>query len=305
VRELEFVNISNFEKAIQLAQNIVKISKKDYKINFSLKVSFTAKLIKTSQLDDVVDLATDFQKIKCPKTLYLNHGHFITARGVDYVIDQLKNKQSSNRAIISLINQEIILNSGDNPIPSFMILQFSLEDNVLFVTCYFRALEVAKFLRINLEEIRLIINSIYNSIGKIHKVKLHIFAFRAYINKNINPLVRPEIELLDEKIILKLMEKKPDKIAHLLKQKLTDSTVIENRSIKIINDIVSNRVMNQDICEGFKKPYFVNKLQRCLDLCNKLMLLRKKTSHDKEISKLTKEYLSAIDVIIREIEKWL
>jgi thymidylate synthase len=100
-----------------------------------------------------VSLAKDYQNPVKPPSLYINHGEYITSDGIVHIINELKLKQTSNRALLSLINQEDIIGSGDNPIPSFMVLQFSLEGEELYVTTYFRALEVANFLNVNLEEI--------------------------------------------------------------------------------------------------------------------------------------------------------
>ena len=83
--------------------------------------------------------------------LHINHGSYI-GDGLEHIIDELKNKPSSNRALFSLISQKDISKSGDNPIPSFMIFQTCIDDNILYCSVYFRALEVSTFLRINTEE---------------------------------------------------------------------------------------------------------------------------------------------------------
>ena len=299
----EFIKIDNFEEVIEQAKKIINQSPKEYTINFSLKTEFHINLTKEPQLLDVQDLARNFQEYERPDTLYINHGEYIKSDGVEHVINELKNKHTGNRAIISLISQDHIFKSGDNPIPSFMVLQFSLEDKDLFVTTYFRALEVAKFLRINLEEIRLIINKIYQSMQTIKLVKLNIFAFRAYINQDINPLQRPKIELLPERRILKLMENKPEEIANLLEDKISHSTVVENNSLKIMNDIVNDSECNQNIHKCFKEACFKNFLSQCLKSSNELIKLRESASHGDNIDNLNQQYLHVLSKLIKEIQE--
>lgn len=298
----EFIQIEDFEDIIQQASQIISEPEKEYKLNFSLKIEFDVNLTKEPQLLDVVDLAKDFQEVNRPDQLYINHGEYIKSDGIKHVINELKNKHTGNRAIISLISQDDILKSGDNPIPSFMVMQFSLEDQDLFVTTYFRALEVTKFLRINLEEMRLIINKINQSIHTIKLVKLNIIAFRAYIKKDINPLKRPEIELLPERKILKLMENQPKEVANLLEDKNSPSTVIENNSLKIINDIVNDSDCNQNIHKCFKEACFKNFLSQCLKSSNELIKLRESTSHSDQIDILSQQYLDLLKNLIKEIQ---
>jgi ribonuclease BN (tRNA processing enzyme) len=299
----DFTPVTTFAEVIDLAKDVVTASKSEYILNFSVKVCFSANLLKASQLLDVVKLAEDFQDVNKPEYLYINHGHYITAKGLPHVVEELKNKHVGNRAIISLINQNDIIGSGDDPIPSFMILQFSLESDELYITTYFRALEVSKFLRINLEEIRLIGKTVLGSIRKFKTVKLNIFSFRAYINENINPLVRPKIELKDDIEILKLMEKRPKELCELLREKLTASTVVETRALKVMRDIANDPNKNQDTKACFKMEYTKRKLKECVELGTRLIELRKGSSHAGDIDEANTEYLKVLEELVREIEK--
>src|SRR4051794_35392915 len=128
----DFVKITRFEEALELARRIVAAFGKSYELNFSLKVSFDVELTKTAQLPDVESLAEDFQKFERPKRLHLSHGEFITEKGLPYIVDELRNKHTSNRAVMSLISQKDIIGKGDQPIPSFMVLQFGLEGDELY-----------------------------------------------------------------------------------------------------------------------------------------------------------------------------
>jgi hypothetical protein len=87
---------------------------------------------------------------------HLTHGaYFQGERGLDHVVHELKRRAGSRRALLSLVAMDHMLGSGDEPVPSFMILQFAVEAETLYATAYFRALEVTRFLPINLTEIAL------------------------------------------------------------------------------------------------------------------------------------------------------
>jgi hypothetical protein len=149
----------------------------------------------------------------------------------------------------------------------------------------------------------LIIGKIYYSIKTITKIKLHVFAFRAYANDRQTPLQRPRIELLDEINILKLMEKKPVELGGLLREKLGQSTVIENKSLKVMHAIVNDKTKNQDIMACFKTDYFKKQLSNCVDVSSELIELRKAASHNKEIGELYDDFVRVLTIIIGEIEK--
>lgn len=301
--EDEFCEIKNFEEILEQAREKVSSSIKDYTLNFTLKVSFNSVLVKTPQLLDFFEIAQEFQNLNKPETLYINHGQYIGPHGITHVINELRNKHTSNRALISLISQKDIVDSDDLPIPSFMILQFSLEEDNLYVTTYFRALEISKFLRINLEEIRIIADKICQSIRRIKKINLNLFAFRAYINEDLNTLQRPNIEFLDEIKLLKLMEKRPIELANLLREKLSVSTVIENGSIIAISEILSDDEKSQDVQAYLKTSYIKRILQKCIRTSNELISLRRSASHNGEINDLNQEYLDSLRQLIEEIEK--
>ncbi|MSN26316.1 MAG: hypothetical protein GJV46_10670 [Geobacter sp.] len=300
----EFKEISSLRECVQLAESIVEESAKEYCINFSVKVRFPISLVLVSELKDVEQLAEDFQNPEKPDHLYLNHGEFITPLGVPHVIEELRNKHNGNRAIISLISQNDILKKGDDPIPSFMILQFSLEaDNTLYVTTYFRALEVSKFFRINIEEIRIICNQIYSQLKKIEFVNLHVIAFRGYINPKINTLVRPKIESMRDGKILALLQDDVGQLADLLKEKLYDTTFVENNSLKYIKENINDPTVNKRINGTLTNPHFKTLVDACLDSAEQLSSIRIISSHHTDIKPISDKYLENLSLLIAEVEK--
>ncbi|MEK3885733.1 hypothetical protein [Paenibacillus sp. PL2-23] len=299
----EFIKVENFEEILSLAKEMVSVG--DYKLNFSLKVKYGIELVKTPQLLDVSTEAEAWQNPVQPTFLQINHGSYIGESGINHVIEELKIKQHSNRALVSLINQKDIMKSGDNPIPSFMILQFSQEGNELYVTAYFRALEVSKFLRINIEEARIIINQIYKEIPNITNVKLNIFAFRAYVKEQQTTLRKQEIDLMPERQLLILMQTNPKKMITLLKEKLHESTVIENGSLNLINEIINDSSARATLHKCFSGELLKDVLKKALASSQELMDLRRKTSHNPRINELNTEYLGYLNRFIEEVEKCL
>lgn len=306
--ESEFVEIENFEEALSIAKGLVDESERGYRLNFSLKVAFDISLTKAPQLLDAREDAELFQARRRPTELYFSHGEYMTPEGiavggVEYLIKELDYKSSSNRAIVSLISQKHIVGSGDDPIPSFMVLQCNIEDKaILYVTAYFRALEISNFLPINLEEIRHIIARVNERFRDIEMVRLNIIAFRAYLKKGRNPLKRPKVALLDIGDIMRFMEDDPAGLANLLKDMNRDSTVIEREPLDNIYGVLTNELKSKKIRECFKTGYFKNLLEECLKLGGKLIELRKRESHHTEIDELNARYLEALEKLIEEIE---
>ena len=297
----EYKNITSFEEIIKLSKS--EIVSDEYKMNFNIKVEFDIDLIENS-LNDVHDLAVDFQNPKCPDNLHMNHGEHIHKKndGIQNIIDELKNKKNSNRAIISLINQEDIVGSGDNPIPSFMILQFSIENNnTLYLTLYFRALEVSKFLRINIEEIRIIIENIKTEIVNIDKVFLNIIAFRAYVEEDINPLQRAELDLLISKKIFGILKKEPKELIKLLEEKKTSSTIIEYKSYQDIIEWMEDTDSADDIHKGIMKPIIKKLFKDIVEISIEIEDIRTKSSHSHDINSKQCNYKDKLDELIKEL----
>ena len=297
-----YQHITKFQRIISLSEESIH---SEYELNFNLQVSFNIDLILNPILDVKKD-ALAFQQPKCPNNLQMNHGEYINknGNGIQNVIKELKAKHTSNRAIISLINQNDIVGSGDNPIPSFMILQFSIENsNELYVTTYFRALEVSKFLRINIEEIRMIIQQIQEEIIDITKVNLNIIAFRAYIKKDINPLKRAKLDLLSQIKILGLLRKHKDKkeLLSLLEEKKASSTIIEYNSFEMILECLNDEDSETDINSDINQPLIKSKFEELIKISKELKDLRTKSSHSPQINEKQEIYITLIDEIIREI----
>ncbi|WP_241006683.1 hypothetical protein [Serratia liquefaciens] len=126
---IEYKPISSLESIASDACS--SINPDEYKINLILSYEISTASLIENVLSDVHQLAKQWSADECPQNLYFNHGQYKVG-GVDNIISELKEKPSSNRALYSLINQETIMNSGDNPIPSFLKAWYFPEEFHVF-----------------------------------------------------------------------------------------------------------------------------------------------------------------------------
>jgi uncharacterized protein YegL len=294
-------NIQSLERISEIA--IQKIGDNPHLINFNLKVSFGIELI-SCPLSDVTETALDFQMIKCPDGLHMNHGEYIHKKnnGIEEVINRLKTNPTSNRAIISLINQEDIVDSGDSPIPSFMIIQFAIENtNEMYVTVYFRALEVSNFLRINTEEIRQIIEIVKKDFVDLSEIKLNILAFKAYDKNTFNSLIKFKIDTLDQIEIQEyLFDNKIDELIKMLEEKKEFSTVIKYKSFEnILKWIeVDNKKASPLLNKKLRSNLSINLLKEIVSQLKELERLRTKNSHHPVIEEKQVSFEAKVDQLI-------
>ncbi len=237
---------------------------------------------------DFIEIAKDWQGEKVPESLYYNHGRYMQSKGIlgiEHIIKELTNKATSSRAIIPLINFADVVDSGDQYLPSLNVIQFGfLEDTKrkIFATIYFRALEVNRFLKINLCEIYLMIKSIANIIRSIEEVDITIIAFRAQYKEKYGCFRKAKIDTLNEaELTVLLSNKKYDNIIDLLEEKLELSeTVIEDKGINSIKNAIE--VLTK---EGESSVLLLEKVKKTQERLNLLKEERKKTSNYKEIEK--------------------
>lgn len=187
----------------------------------------------------IIPIAQKWQLKEVPEDLYYTHGMYMdkgNISGLDYIIKELSNKSTSNRAIIPLVNVLDVIESKDGFFPSLDIIQFgfaSENKEELYVTLYLRALEVNHFLKINLSEVYLMTKYITNKILSVNKINLNIIAFRAQFKESFGCFQKAEIDLLEEReIMMLIMERDAAKIVDLLQNKLNLSeTVIKDNGV--------------------------------------------------------------------------
>jgi hypothetical protein len=183
----------------------VKECEKKHKIqNLIISGTFPISELENQFIVDKKELAELWQQPFRPSILKFNHGEYLNKNNKPallYLIDELRLKNDSNRACWSLIDMGSLIDSGDNPIPSFLVLQAGISDDnkTLSITCYYRALEIKNFLPINLAEICLIASQINIAFGyKFENITITMHAFNAYIKDNFTCLNRAIIDTFTE-----------------------------------------------------------------------------------------------------------
>jgi hypothetical protein len=127
--------------------------------------------------------------------LVFSHGQFFKGkRGTDHLLAELERKNLSRRAMLAMIDMDTILDSGHRSVPAFSLAQFAIDDNTLYVTAYFRALEVGAFLPSNLTEIAIHCESIHQRFAHIRAIRLFVLAFRAYYEPDFHCLEKLPID---------------------------------------------------------------------------------------------------------------
>jgi len=265
--------------------------------NNYLAYEFDVSLVTDDGFSDVRDDAKDWADDVCPNSLHFNHGSYLIG-GMKHLIDELNNKPSSNRALLSLISQKDVSGSGDKPIPSFMIFQTSIEDEVLYCTTYFRALEISTFLRVNIEEIRQRLSSVYSDCPRFKKIRLVIFSFRAYRNSSMTPLKKSEFDLLSFHQLSKKINTNPNEFGYLIREKSKDSTVVYLDKLVHLEE-----VLGDSECDLSNVKLLLKYLKDSIEHGHKLKEIRLIQSHHPSIEQIAKNLSSSLIKLAEEFEK--
>lgn len=273
--------------------------------NWSLPFECAAQDLSNLMMPDVQKVAAGWRSEDVPEGFYFTHAQYYKD-GIQHIIGELNRKPTSNRALYSLISQDHIEESGDDPIPSFMTLQCQIADSVLYCTCYFRALEVSNFLKINLEEIRQTLVEIHAGAPRFSQIKLTIFAFRAYLDKTHSSLLKPKLEILhDDELLALLIDTSGDpvrELAKMLRELHGAVTAVSAEKLISLKRILAYEKPQIKIPEGVKKPLFLENLNNAIEKTLALGKIRKKGSHGTAIEDATKAYQHAIDKLCNSIE---
>ncbi|WP_139835878.1 hypothetical protein [Pseudomonas sp. R16(2017)] len=292
--KIEPTSISSLEEIVDSAEKEIGA---DFALNYVTSNLITISDIKNKSIQDVHEEALLWAAEVKPAELQINHGSFIKS-GLDHITHELKHKKTSNRALFSLISHDDIVGTEDQPIPSFMIMQCNIHNNTLYCTSYFRALEVSKFLRVNLEEIRLKICKIHDKLPDFEYVNLTIVAFRAYVNKNINTLRIPEIDRTSPIQIYKLLNENPKKLAYMLREKSLSSTFVTTSSLEHLLE-----ALNSGVYPKLNVQIIQNSITNAIAIANNLSARRKISSHHADIENLNQEFHDKIVDISEELGK--
>jgi hypothetical protein len=267
--------------------------------NFCMKAKFSAKLLIEPELLDVAPKAKLWQETTCPRELFFSHGEYLGDRGIQHIADELKAKPSSNRALASLICVDDILDSGDRPLPSFLVFQCLIDGATLYVTAMYRAMEVGTFFRINLEEIRMMALEVYKANRTVKQVALCVFVTRAYVKEGMNPLERCEIDLIPQ---IELLSENRHRLPTLLRDKRRQSTYPDATGLENVLGIAKSSKLPPELQIPGNGPALQTELERAIADTLKLQTLRETTSHHSDITKLEEDLAETLEKLAARIE---
>ncbi|MDO9031991.1 MAG: hypothetical protein Q7V09_16310 [Hydrogenophaga sp.] len=251
---------------------------------------------------DVFEEAAQWRQKDPTRDMYFSHGEYY-GDGIQHIIDELKVKPTSNRALYSLLAQRDISGKGDDPIPSFLTFQCSIEHSVLYCTATFRALEVSRFLKINLEEIRQNLVEICNALPAVVTVHLHIFAFHAYVRTSAAAaLRRPKIDVTSEAQLLRHMQKGEVRtLDELLGGYERSTTVVSSKSLEALLCILQMPDGDLHASVHSKRGLLEPLLKKAIEACGELTASRKGASRGLN----TTAKIEAFHAAVKEFRKSL
>lgn len=245
------------ETLFDLWKNANEVCSKSHKVsNLILSGTFAFSELNSDFVNAHKQYAEDLQNPEKPAHLVLNHGEFFdkyktthNKSALDYVIEELKIKADSHRACISLYDMSTLISSDDKSIPSFMVMQAGMSDDLsqLSLTSYFRALEVSKYLPRNIAESCLVAEKLQSAFSfKFKELSITIHACNAYVKENYSCHEKAELDMLGE--------------AEIMMQ-----VMMANTSRSWIKKMLNNK---KDINESRIIPDGINHLVQSIEMAN-------------------------------------
>ena len=272
--------------------------------NWHIDFECEAKDLPILRMEDVAKTAEEWRAEQATPSMYFTHRQYYKD-GPQHIIDELKFKSTSHRALYSLLAQSDISGSKDTPIPSFLTFQCSIENgNTLYCTATFRALEVTKFLRINLEEIRQNLHEITSAIPVISKIHLHVFAFHAYCDSTATSLRRPDIELLgDDELLLIMQDGDVNELDRLLGGLQGSTTVVSSTKLEALNRMLSKDPSKTRLSPEFdqKRRLLIDRLDAAIQASKSLATLRQGASRGSSSENAIQLYQSQVKDLRRAL----
>lgn len=295
----------------KMHQNAIKACQKERVANLILSGEYAINEANSDWVNIYLSKAKKWQVYPCPPLLEFNHGQFIDKykkkyriTGINYLIRELKQKSDSNRACLSLMDMDSIINTKDNPMPSFMLMQVSINDDnsMLSITSYYRALEVSEFLPINIAENCYVIDKINKAFSsKFKNFSLTIHAGIAHYIEHFSCLEKAQIDIqkpidiatkvssLNKKWIREMLENKKDLNESKINQ---DGITALIDSMKSFNKEKKNKVYGEIV---------ITQLEKVLKDIKEFNLEKSKTSHSINVKKIYAGIKENIETVIKEL----
>ena len=279
-------------------------------LNFKMKVHLPydqfCKEIRES-FGDKISIAQDWQAREVPASLYYNHGQYIWKHGnpIEFLYNELIKKPTSSRAVIPLINFGDVINSKDNFLPSFDLLQFGYptpSDRTLNIILYLRALEVNHFLKINLCELYLIIKSLQERMLSITHIAINVYAFRAQYKEEYGCFHKAKFDNLDSgQFVMLIVNNEWAELIDLLREKkgLSETVIQTMGFIELVKGIKAVIAKN----DNSTLKHYLTLTENICD-CQKILIKTREHSSDYSVIEKNEYDLNVcIDNLIDALKK--
>ncbi|MFZ2959351.1 MAG: metallophosphoesterase [Candidatus Ozemobacteraceae bacterium] len=250
-----------------------------------------------------INQAKEWLEPSIPQTLYYNHGTYLNKGGIEgiqHLITELKNKPTSSRAIISLINMTDITGRGDGFLPALNIIQCSFDNlnkERLRFSLYLRALEVKHFLPINIAEISIILQEICKYFPSLKEVQIFLTAFRAQFKDRFGCHRKVKLDLIKQpKFMTLLKDRNISEITKMLREKRENpETVVIDSGILNFQECITEFVQSDK--DKFYPKKILKEMANLKGKIDELRKLREKTSIYQEIENAERDLLNQIEVV--------
>ncbi|MGD8214470.1 hypothetical protein [Aestuariimicrobium sp. Y1814] len=259
-------------------------------------------------VSDYLKFAKDWQSNTRPLHLRFNHGEYIFRHGdaLSFLEEELQRKPTSNRACVSLVDGKDIMSSGDGALPSFLVLQAGFQADslqTLFITAYFRALEVKQFLPINLAELSLVADRLANQFPTVKTGVLTLFAFRAHANEGFGNHAVSELDRLNPfqigEIVATAFEVEDfNAVIALLESKRHRETVVDTSGLEALSTEFSRQISLGGFAETLQMRAIEAGINSALTELTAVQSTRSRGTHGATLERLQGRFEERLDEVI-------
>ena len=303
-------DICRLVKQVQTDARYANSSSGDYMYNvimrYRAKFETFCEQINSDFFKSSLEMAKLWQQEECPNELYFNHGTRIYAsESMDYIKRTLTKNPTSRRALVSLIDQQMVQGSKDNYLPSFDLVQFSFPDNfknTLNISLYMRSLEASVFLPINLCELYLMALQLEEYHLVAPNIDIAIFTHCVSHIEGFDGFKKSELDVLSEHEIQDLVVHSDyEALYNLLYEKSKKrETVLHNDGVYLLLKVIKNS--NIPEFKPLESPLY--NLSKSIDQTRKKRkanssLYDSRTKRpDNDLASMNKAYAKVLDVLI-------
>lgn len=293
--QADYAPVSSFR---QVYDSVIELTSTPVR---NLMYKFTIPVEKLNAPEFAVEFAEAklWQSEVCPDCLHFSHKQYFGSSGIEHVKDELSRKPNSNRALLSLISQVNINGSGDKPIPSFMSAQYSVDGDKLYATFYYRALETSSFLKINLEEFRVMTDEIKPQ--NVRHVYGTIISFYAYQKPGFTNLKRNRLDYIDPPELFEVLQNPGADLCGLLEELKRPSSVISSHGVREIEKWLARKPGL--VGESIRTPFFLEKLQALIEKVDRLSDQLSKGANSNQINVARVDVDVIVDELVQQIRR--